>query len=534
LLPNETKRKILTDMEPTLLQKKRLGYKPALPEIFADLNSVVLKEAPDEGKKPHPSLNKLFPKTFAAHPFILKKGEGKKRPLKIGAIFSGGPASGGHNVLAGIFHAIKTIDSSSRLYGFLNGASGIVGNLKRELLEKEIHSVFNQGGFDLIGTGRTKIETEQQLASSLHTCKEGDLDGLVIIGGDDSNTNAAVLAEYFLEKGCKTRVIGVPKTIDGDLRSRDIEISFGFDTACRTYSEIIGNIARDAVSTKKYYHFIKLMGRSASHITLECALQTHPNLAIVGEERKSLTEIVGQIADLVCKRYEAGKEYGVILIPEGLIEFIPELHSLITSLNRPPDPKTALQHLSSEEKALFDRLGEKVQKQLLLDRDPHGNVRISQIDTQGLMLALVEKELKKRPSYKGTFFAQDHFLGYEGRCCFPTNFDANYSYSLGLLAALAVRDGLTGMICAVQNLKALAANWKAKAVPIVQLMHLEMRGGKEKPVIEKTLVDLRGRHFLEFSKKRTSWEIQDDYRYPGPIQFFGDADLTNSCPIIIS
>jgi pyrophosphate--fructose-6-phosphate 1-phosphotransferase len=536
LLANVRKRENAHRMELTPLQKKRLQFKPAIPEIFADLNAVVLKEIPEEGKRPPASLAKLFPKTNAFHPNVLQRGMGQKKPLKIGAIFSGGPASGGHNVLGGIFHAIKAFDSTSRLYGFLNGPSGIIGNLKRELSEKEIQAVFNQGGFDLIGTGRTKIETPEQLAASMNACKEVDLDGLVIIGGDDSNTNAAILAEYFLTGGCKTRVVGVPKTIDGDLRSKDIEISFGFDSACRTYSEIIGNIARDAISTKKYYHFIKLMGRSASHITLECALSTRPNLAIIGEEGKSLSQIVGQIADLVCKRYEAGKEYGVILVPEGLIEFIPEIRLVVESLNRsiaqnPGDPVATL---SKEEKALLSEMGEKIRSQLLLERDPHGNVRVSQIDTQGLLLGLVEKELKKRPGYKGTFSAQEHFLGYEGRCCFPTNFDANYSYSLGLLAALAVRDGLTGVICAIQNLKAPPASWKAKAVPIIQLMHLEVRKGKEKPVIEKSLVDLHSKPFLEFSRERKSWEIQDNYRTPGPVQFFGDSDLTNSFPIILS
>lgn len=525
-------------MELSILQKLRLGYKPAIPEILQYINEAVFREKPGEGKKPDESLRKLFPRTFDAFPFVLEKGAAAKRALKIGAIFSGGQASGGHNVLAGLFHAIKEIDPSSKLYGFLDGPSGVIGNQKRELSEHEIQAYLNQGGFDLIGTGRTKIETNEQLAASMNACQKSDLDGLVVIGGDDSNTNAAVLAEYFLQKGCKTRVIGVPKTIDGDLRSSDIELSFGFDSACKTYSEIIGNIARDAKSAKKYYHFIKLMGRSASHITLECALSTHPNLAFIGEERKSLEGIVREVSDLICKRSEAGKEYGVILIPEGLIEFIPELQALIVSLNgwiaeNPESPTAALEKLTEKEKALFATLGEKIQKQLLLGRDPHGNVMLSQVDTEVLLMDLVKNELKKRPSYKGKFSAQNHFLGYEGRSCFPSNFDANYGYSLGLLAALAVRDGITGAIAAMGHLKETPAKWTQKAIPIIQLMHLEIRGNKEKPVIQKTVVDLKSKPFLDFSDRRKSWEIEDAYRYPGPIQFFGEKELTDTPPITL-
>ena len=527
-------------MEISLLQKKRLAYKPIVPEVLKNLNEVVFKETQEEDSQPNETLRKLLPKTCDAHPFSLETGKRKERnrPLKIGAIFSGGQASGGHNVLAGLFYGMKEIDPLSKLYGFLNGPSGIVDNLKKELSEQEIEAFMNQGGFDLIGTGRTKIETQEQLAASLQACKEGDLDGLAIIGGDDSNTNAAILAEYFLQHGCKTRVIGLPKTIDGDLQSRDIEISVGFDSACKTYSEIIGNIARDALSAKKYYHFIKLMGRSASHITLECALSTHPNLALIGEEKRSLNQIVEEIADLVCNRYEAGKEYGVILIPEGLIEFIPEIQSLISSLNKgiaknPANPQAALEHLSQAEKTIFSSLNEKIQKQLLLERDPHGNVQVSQIDTQVLLMDLVKKELKKRPGYKGKFSAQEHFLGYEGRSCFPSNFDANYGYCLGLLAVLAIRDGLTGAICSVQHLKESPLYWKMKMVPIIHLMHLEFRGGKEKPVIRKTLVDLHSKPFLRFLSHRKTWAMQDDYRYPGPIQFFGDPELTDAPPVVL-
>jgi diphosphate-dependent phosphofructokinase len=520
-------------MELSLLHKKRLSYRPVIPEILQNLNEVVLRESKDD-KKGDEALRNLFPKTFDAYPFVLEKGMGARRPLKIGALFSGGQAPGGHNVLAGLFHGIKEIDPLSQLFGFLNGPAGILGNLKRDIGEKEIAAFMNQGGFDLIGTGRTKIETGEQLAAALSSIKEIDLDGLVIIGGDDSNTNAALLAEYFMQKECKTRVIGVPKTIDGDLRSKDIEIPFGFDSACKTYSELIGNIAKDALSAKKYYHFIKLMGRSASHITLECAISTHPNLALIGEERKRLSAIVLEIADLICKRYEVGKEYGVILIPEGLIEFIPEMQSLIASLNLGIGNNNSQELLGSAEKAIFEALDERIQKQLLLDRDPHGNIQLSQIDTQIILIELVKKELKGRSKYKGKFAAQEHFFGYEGRSCFPTNFDANYCTCLGRLSALAVRDGLTGSICGVQHLKEHPMYWKLKMVPIVRLMHMETRKGKEKPVIQKTVVDLKGSPFLTFAAARKKWEIQDDYRYPGPIQFFGESEITDAPPLTLS
>ncbi len=480
----------------SFLQKKRLEYQPAVADLLKDLNQVQLKPTA-AGKNGSDVLQKFFPNTRGSSPYLLEKGEAKRGPLKVGVIFSGGQASGGHNVLAGIFHGLKTFDPQSTLFGFLGGPSGIIENQRKELKEKDIASHFNQGGFDLIGTGRAKIETEEQMAKAMASCK--DLDGLIIIGGDDSNTNAALLAEYFLQQGCQTRVIGVPKTIDGDLRSQDIELSFGFDSACKTYSEIIGNIARDALSAKKYYHFIKLMGRSASHITLECALATHPNLALIGEERKPLSDIVSEISTLIAKRHEKGKDYGVILIPEGLIEFIPG-------------------------EIKFD---EAIQKQMDLERDPHGNIQLSKIDTQVFLMNLVKKECPVK------FSAQDHFLGYEGRSCFPSNFDANYAYSLGLLASVAVRDGVTGAISAIQNLKQDPKHWKCKMVPIVQLIHLEKRQGKEKPVIQKALVDLKSPPYQQFAKMRQAWEMEDDYQYPGPIQFFGDKELTDSVPLTL-
>jgi pyrophosphate--fructose-6-phosphate 1-phosphotransferase len=468
------------------LQKKRLTYQPVIPSLLKDLNNVHFQPVP--GSRPPPgNLRKLFPQTFALPTYQLVQGPGRGRRVKLGVVFSGGPAAGGHNVVAGIW------DGGAEVIGFLGGPSGIVENRWKEIRDVELYR--NQGGFDLLGSGRTKIETAEQLASSLKTVQEHALDGLIVIGGDDSNTNAAVLAEYFLEHGCQTRVVGVPKTIDGDLRSEDIELSFGFDSACKTYAELIGNIARDALSVRKYYHFIKLMGRSASHVVLECALATHPNLALIGEEKRGLSEIIGEIADLIAKRQEAGKEYGVILIPEGLIEFVPELS-----------------------------------KDANVARDPHGNVELSQIETEKLLVDLVGKELQRR-SFKGKFNVQTHFFGYEGRSCLPTNFDANYGAALGLLALAAVREGLTGVICAVQKLQKHPSEWELKAVPIVQLMHLETRLGKEKPVIQKAVVDMNSGSFVHFYRFRKSWEIEDHYLCPGPIQFCGEAEETNSTPL---
>jgi pyrophosphate--fructose-6-phosphate 1-phosphotransferase len=417
--------------------------------------------------------------------------------LKVGVVLSGGQAAGGHNVICGLFDALKEMNPASVLIGFLGGFSGVVAGQCKSLDQTLINSVRNTGGFDLIGSGRTKIETEEQLAAAAKALK--GFDALVVIGGDDSNTNAAVMADWFLGQGLPIQVIGVPKTIDGDLRSEDIEISFGFDSACKTYSELIGNVARDALSAKKYYHFIRLMGRSASHITLECALATHPNMALISEERKSLNQIVDEITDLIVRRKAAGKEYGVILIPEGLIEFMSDLK--------------------------LESIPEKIRAQLSLERDAHGNLTVSQIQTEQLLMQLVQQKVKCN--------AQEHFFGYEGRSCFPTNFDANYAYSLGRCAALATREKLTGVICALRFINKSVDYWEPKFVPLIDLMHLETRQGKAKPVIAKALVDIKGAPFLYYSANRKGWEVEDLYLYPGPIQFFGDRELTDSCPISI-
>jgi len=468
------------------LHEKRLEYKLIVPDLLKDLNNGYLRAV--STKSPPNALKSIFPNTFDQSTFELDIGECTKRgEVKIGVVFSGGQAPGGHNVIAGLF------DSGAKLIGFLGGPSGVIEN--RFIEVQEIDPYRNQGGFDLLGSGRTKIETEEQLLSVMKTVNSHKLDGLVIIGGDDSNTNAAILAEYFLANNCTTKIVGVPKTIDGDLRSEDIEISFGFDSACRTYSEIIGNIARDALSSKKYYHFIKLMGRSASHIALECALSTQPNLTLITEEKRSLTEIIDEIVQLIEKRKAIGKEYGVILIPEGLIEFVPELNELCKELN--------------------------------IEKDSHGNLEVSKIQTEKIIIDLVRKKSKLK------FNAQEHFLGYEGRACLPSNFDANYCYSLGLFASLIIHEELTGMICSAQKLKNHPSQWSFKAIPIVQLMHLETRLGKEKPVIAKTLVDLKSSSYLKFSHKRSLWELDDLYRYPGPIQFFGPPEITDLTPSIL-
>lgn len=504
------------------LHEKRRSYQPKLPKILRDLQEVVCK-TDNSFPKVSPEIGSRFPHLQKLPLSRLVPGHSaQNKPLKVGVVFSGGPAAGGHNVLTGLFDALHQIHPDSELIGFVGGFEGLLAGKEKMLDDAMINAVRNQGGFDLIGTGRTKLESEKDLETVFRVLTS--FDALIVIGGDDSNTNGAILAEYLLKQGSKTAIIGVPKTIDGDLRSAEIEMSFGFDSACKTYAELIGNLCKDVLSTRKYYHFIKLMGRSASHIALECALLTHPNFTLIGEERKSLETLVREIADLIVRRKEKGKEFGVILIPEGVIEFMPDIESMIKALRHG--------NLSAHEQEMWDRFPSKIQTQLMASKDPHGNVKVSQIASNELLLELVKKELLRRDSMDTTQF-QEHFFGYEGRSCLPTNFDANYTYSLGVLSALAARDQLTGVIVAIQSLHQHPDHWVPVAAPLVSLLHLEERLGSQKPVIAKSLVDLKSPHYLYFCHFRNQWSTEDQYLVPGPIQFFGDLELTDSCPRIL-
>lgn len=499
--------------------------------------------------EPNEDLRELFPHTYKK-PFICysKHSEVERPELRVGVVLSGGQASGGHNVITGLFDALSRLNSNSKLFGFLNGPSGIIESDCKELTAEELLPYRNQGGFDLIGSGRTKVETKEQFEAVLKTVQELNLQGLVVVGGDDSNTNAALIAEFFEEREVPCSVIGVPKTIDGDLKNRFIEASFGFDTATKTFSDIIGNIARDALSSKKYYYFIKLMGRSASHIALECALQTHPNVALISEEiaAKNMTvaQVTNLICDVICERAQLKKDYGVILIPEGIIEFIPEFKKLIKELNtllnasREKEilPKEICQKLSVESQACFKSLPEEIQRQLLMDRDPHGNIQVSKIESERIFIYTVTKELKDRKNkglYQGKFSPQGHFCGYEGRSCLPSNFDSQYCYALGQLAALLVNSKANGYICAIRHLYRPVEDWQLYGVPLVSMIHLEERMGKQKPVIQKALVDLEGNAFEAFKKASDEWRVNDDYHYPGPIQFYGPKELTENVTLTL-
>ncbi len=452
----------------------------------------------------------------------------------IGVLFSGGQAPGGHNVISGIFDALRENSPSGRLIGFLGGPSGLIDNSYVELDAKQIADYRNAGGFDLIASGRTKIETEAQFSGCLDTARKHNLDAIAIIGGDDSNTNAALLAEYFAKNNQKTSVLGVPKTIDGDLKNNWVEVSFGFDTATRVYSELIGNIARDALSAKKYWHFIKLMGRSASHVTLECALQTQPNITLIAEEvaakKLSLQNIVEIVCETIIARHKDGNNFGIALLPEGLIEFIPEMQGLITEINDLLAANTPIADLPEKLSSpnLFQSIPPTIREQLLLDRDPHGNVQVSRIETDKLIAQLVAEHLAQHhPEIPFSFHC--HFLGYEGRASFPTHFDATYCYSLGKTAFLAAVHQLSGYMVSVMQLAQPVEQWHPVALPIACLMNLEQRHGKLKPVIEKALVTLEGPAFAHFAAQRTTWATNNAYLYPGPIQFFGPTSITHTC-----
>lgn len=545
----------MNEMSP--LQKRRLKYIPKLPKALEDISRLTLDiKEKTTALGNIEELKKMFTNTFGSPIVHFKQGKEKieTKPLIVGVVFSGGQASGGHNVISGLYDALKKLNAQSKLYGYLNGPSGVVDCKFVELEKGVVDNFRNLGGFDLIGSGRTKIETQEQLELSMKCAKELKLDGIVIIGGDDSNTNAAILAEYFKKNKISTRVIGVPKTIDGDLRSKEVEISFGFDTACKVYSELIGNIARDAVSAKKYYHFIRLMGRSASHIALECALKTHPNIVLIAEEilekKKTLNIITKKISDIIEKRAKKNKNYGIILIPEGVIEFIPEFKKLISDLNKllATGEKTEkeLNELKNENEKIkyikdilpkeslncFESLPVSIQQQLLLDRDPHGNVKVSQIETEKLLIETVKKELKNR-GFEGKFNALGHFFGYEGRSGLPSNFDANYCYSLGYVTALLINEGLTGYMSCIGNLTADVEKWVAKGIPITSLMNIEERHAKQKPVIKKMLVDLDSKAFMYLQKNTEKWALEDLYVYPGSIQYFGDKKVTDSVPMFL-
>ncbi|MBR3456170.1 MAG: diphosphate--fructose-6-phosphate 1-phosphotransferase [Bacteroidaceae bacterium] len=531
-------------MKKSALQIARAAYQPKLPEALK--GPVAVKEgAPTQSVGDQDKIKELFPNTYGMPVIEFVKGEAKQYPTyNVGVILSGGQAPGGHNVISGLFDGVKATNPENKLYGFILGPGGLVDHKYMELTADIIDEYRNTGGFDIIGSGRTKLEKQDQFESGIQILRELGIKALVIIGGDDSNTNACVLAEYYAAKKYGVQVIGCPKTIDGDLKNEQIETSFGFDTACKTYSELIGNIQRDCNSARKYWHFIKLMGRSASHIALECALQTQPNICLISEEVEakamSLDDIVTQIANAVALRAEEGNNFGTVLVPEGLIEFIPAIKNLIKDLNEvlaTPKAKTVAReklidyikkHISKENLATFNSLPTEVSTQLALDRDPHGNVQVSLIETEKLLSGLVEEKLEEMAAegkYKGKFASQHHFFGYEGRCAAPSNYDADYCYSLGYNAAQLIASGKTGYMSIVKNTTAPASEWIAGGVPITMMMNIERRNGEDKPVIRKALVELDGAPFKYFAAHRDEWAKETCYVYPGPIQYFGPTEV---------
>ena len=533
-------------MTKSSLQIARAAYQPKLPKALKGAVVAKMGEA-TQSVADQEAIQKLFPNTYAMPLIQFVEGEAKEfAPMNVGVILSGGQAPGGHNVISGLFDGIKKLNPANKLYGFILGPGGLVDHNYKELTADIIDEYRNTGGFDIIGSGRTKLEKEDQFEKGYEILKELGIKALVIIGGDDSNTNACVLAEYYAAKNYGIQVIGCPKTIDGDLKNDMIETSFGFDTACKTYSEVIGNIERDCNSARKYWHFIKLMGRSASHIALECALQTQPNVCIISEEveakNMSLDDVVTYIAQVVADRAADGNNFGTVLIPEGLIEFIPAMKRLIAELNDflaangeefnaiPANEQRAyiISKLSAENSAIYASLPEGVARQLSLDRDPHGNVQVSLIETEKLLSEMVGKKLaawKKEGKYNGKFSAQHHFFGYEGRCAAPSNFDADYCYSLGYTASMLIANGKTGYMSSVRNTTAPAAEWIAGGVPITMMMNMERRHGEMKPVIQKALVKLDGAPFKAFAAQRAAWAKETAYVYPGPIQYFGPTEV---------
>ncbi len=533
------------------LQIAREGYVPKMPKSLQGSVKILTGEN-TESVADQASIREMFPNTYGMPVITFEPGEkeGTSKIFNVGVILSGGQAPGGHNVIYGLFDGLKKLNPENKLYGFLGGPGGLVDNKYIEITVDMVAHYRNTGGFDIIGSGRTKLEKAEQFDKGLENCKNLNISALVIIGGDDSNTNAAVLAEYYAGKGAGIQVIGVPKTIDGDLKNEVIEASFGFDTAVKVYSELIGNIQRDANSAKKYWHFIKLMGRSASHICLECALQTQPNVAIISEEveAKNLTldDVISYIADIVAKRAAKGENFGTVLVPEGLVEFIPAMKKLIAELNdilaendeeiskfdsNKEKRQFVAGKLSKESSEIFLSLPSTFANQLMLDRDPHGNVQVSMIETEKLLIDMVKaklKKMKKEGKFKGKFSGQPHFFGYEGRCASPSNFDADYCYSLGVTASVLIDEGKTGYMASVRNLTAPAEEWIAGGVPVTMMMNMEKRHGEMKPVIQKALVELDGAPFKKFVEKRDEWALNTMYVYPGPIQYFGPSIVCDS------
>lgn len=537
----------MKSIEKSPLQISRALYHPKLPKTLS--GAVALTEGKaTESVADQAEIKNLFPNTYGMPLITFAPASGKENvpAVNVGVILSGGQAPGGHNVISGLFDGLKALNSDSRLYGFLGGPSGLVDHKYVELTSDIIDEYRNTGGFDIIGSGRTKLEETEQFDKGADICKKLGINAIVVIGGDDSNTNACVLAEYYAQKKTGIQVIGCPKTIDGDLKNEMIETSFGFDTACKVYSELIGNIQRDANSAKKYYHFIRLMGRSASHIALECALQSQPNICVISEEveakNQTLNDIVEDIVQVIVNRANQGLNFGTVLIPEGLIEFIPAMKKLIAELNdllAHNDDFNALDTddekrqyvkglLSPDTCQVYRDLPKGIARQLTLDRDPHGNVQVSLIETEKLLIEMVAKrlaKLKAEGAYKGKFAAINHFFGYEGRCAIPSNFDANYTYSLGYTAAVLISAGKTGYMSSVRNLTAPAEEWIAGGVPITMMMNMERRHGAMKPVIQKALVRLDGAPFQFFASKRDTWASTTSFVYPGPIQYYGPAEV---------
>ena len=540
----------MTNLSP--LQIERLKYQPKLPASLANgINHLISQEgSATESVANQEEIKALFKNTYGKPTVTFQTStESNHSDVRnVGVILSGGQAPGGHNVIAGLYDALKQANSANNLYGFLGGPSGIIEGKYVEFNDEFINDYRNTGGFDIIGSGRTKLETEEQFQSAWEVCKKLNISAVVIIGGDDSNTNAALLAEWFVAHNANIQVIGCPKTIDGDLKNEQIEISFGFDTATKTYGELIGNIERDANSAKKYWHFVKIMGRSASHVALEAALQTQPNITLISEEveqkKMSLSSIIDYMTDIVVKRSEMGKNFGIAVIPEGLIEFVPELKTMIANLN---DIMPTLEKdskytsgsdaekiaiientLSSENASVFKSLPALIKSQLLMDRDPHGNVQVSKIETEKLLISMIEEKLaglKKEGKYSGKFSTQSHFFGYEGRCAFPSNFDADYCYSLGFNAFALINFGLTGYLSSVRNLTEPANDWIAGGVPLTMMMNMERRHGEMKPVIKKALVELDGPVFKKLEENREDWALNDRYLFPGAIQYFGPSSV---------